>query len=426
MFMLSGGCKDFLGSFTHSNVNSINESFKAGVPYVARLPPLWGRVYHFDDCTSSNGLDCGFLPIHGGSCLNRRVQSATECLSKFQIGSKEFIVLPRDGIPESVCHKITEQLPPPDIKKIPDAHYIRCNGPPDAYQQWCPNCGFGGDKTKPSVELLNNSTAALSFRDVMELGHDLPVRNYYDLNTIDNYTTPSHTCGMEIPPLQCHDHTCCYNELRIPQNVLGISDTDKDQRPRTNMMDSAMSAFLTRFNRASRRRVAKLHQPRVEAIHARQQGWDEAMAVGNCATLHIRRGDNIDRCAAGTKQFCSMNLTLADYMYKAVPMLNQLNDSKHVFIMTDDPEVASAEKMEPWVQQGYVLEVISGHNQYSSKTYSDWDPFLESLYAAEPCRAMVGHHISSVSKLVFRKMCARYGECPIVDMMRDPPPRPTI
>ena len=120
-----------------------------------------------------------------------------------------------------------------------------------------------------------------------------------------------------------------------------------------------------------------------------------------------------------------MNLTLADYMDKAIPMLTQLNESKHVFIMTDDPEVASTEHREPWVQQGYVLEVISGHNQYSKETYSDYDPFLESLYAAEACRAMVGHYISTVSLLVFRKMCARWGECPIVDMMHNPPQTPT-
>ena len=92
---------------------------------------------------------------------------------------------------------------------------------------------------------------------------------------------------------------------------------------------------------------------------------EEALAIGHCATLHIRRGDNIDRCIAGQKSFCSMNLTLDDYMGKAVPMLAQLNASRHVFVMTDDADAVSEEKLKPWKEQGYVIEVISGQNQYS-------------------------------------------------------------
>ena len=75
-------------------------------------------------------------------------------------------------------------------------------------------------------------------------------------------------------------------------------------------------------------------------MDARGQGWEEALSSGSCATLHIRRGDNIDRCNAGQKQFCSMNLTLADYMSHALPMLSQL-DAKNVFVMTDDPDIVA-------------------------------------------------------------------------------------
>ena len=71
----------------------------------------------------------------------------------------------------------------------------------------------------------------------------------------------------------------------------------------------------------SRHRIAKLHQPRVKAMDAQNIGWEEALSVGNCATLHIRRGDNMDRCNNGEKQFCSMDLTLENYMLKALPML---------------------------------------------------------------------------------------------------------
>ena len=156
-------------------------------------------------------------------------------------------------------------------------------------------------------------------------------------------------------------------------------------------------------------------------MDARDVGWEEALSVGNCATLHIRRGDNIDRCNNGEKSFCSMDLSLDDYMTKAVPMLKQLGNSRHVFVMTDDAAVVADDKLKPWQTKGYHLEVISGYNQYSEQTYNDWDTFIESLHAAKYCRVVVGHHISTVSKLVFRSSCARFLECPIVDMMENPP-----
>ena len=425
--LVQGGARDFLGAWTVTNTDTMIQSMQAGLPFVSVLPPVWGRVYHFEQCTRSNGIECGFLPIQGGTCLARRVVPAIDCLRRFQTGALERMVLPRAGIPESVCDDSRAQRPAPVLDDIPedDLPDYYCEDPPETYRRWCPQCGFGGDETKPSAAVLGNATAVLNFGSVSAINKDLPVRNYYDMQTRKDFLPPARNCGLEIPPLLHNDVTCCYDELFVPQNVLGISDAEEETRPSTKMIGSAISAFQTRFNRASRRRVAMLHQPRVEAMHARQQGWKEALAVGNCATLHIRRGDNIDRCQKGETHFCSMNLTLADYMDKAVPMLTQLNESKHVFIMTDDPEVASIEYLEPWVQQGYILEVISGHNQYSKETYSDYDPFLESLYAAEACRAMVGHYISTVSLLVFRKMCARWGECPIVDMMHNPPPTPT-
>ena len=91
--------------------------------------------------------------------------------------------------------------------------------------------------------------------------------------------------------------------------------------------------------------------------------------------------------------------------------------SKHVFVMTDDAEVVADDKLKEWQQKGYFLEVISGHNQYSKLTYNDWDPFIESLYVGHMCRAVVGHHISTVSKLVYNLICARFVVCPLVDMM---------
>ena len=81
--------------------------------------------------------------------------------------------------------------------------------------------------------------------------------------------------------------------------------------------------------------------------------------------------------------------------------------------MTDDAEVVADDKLAPWQNKGYRFEVISGYNQYRKETYDDWDPFLESLYMAKACRALVGHHISTVSRRVYRSMCFRWGECPI-------------
>ena len=402
-FVMYGGERDFLGAWTNQNVKNMMVGLKAGVPYIQGLPKVWGKTYHYENCTKSNGMECGFLPMYGGQCLSKRIRPSMDCVGDMTMGSYTTIALPKQGIPENVCAEGHKEEPYRDQT--------------EAFKKWCSNCKFGGDAHRPSADEIANSTLSLSIRDFQEIsGKDMPIHKYY-LSQKNQTIVSEPTCGMELPPLQCHGRTCCFNEATIPANVLG--DVPGTSHP-TNLIAVVLSSFLTRFNRASRLRIARLHKPRLDAMKARKIGWEEALSKGNCATLHIRRGDNIDRCAKGQMSFCSMNLTLADYMNKASPMLAQLNSSKHVFVMTDDADVASEDKLKPWEEQGYLFEIISGHNQYSEETYSDYDPFLESLYIAPSCRAMVGHHISTVSKLVYELMCARWGECPIHDMMHNP------
>lgn len=405
-----------LGALTSTNLKWLASAIGKGVPYVEVTPVEWARTYHFDTCGAEtvagidpalgivNGLDCGFLPIYGGTCLHDRVGPSLKCMSEFSMGQgPTHIVLPRNGIPEEVCQASREQLPP-------DKDPRHVHGPPEAFLDWCPQCLVFGKK----------EFVLPPFSPKLVADPEVPM-------TFDQIITgigKSATCTMELLPLQCGEdgRPCCWNEVSILQNVLGSHDgsTEKISRP---LYLSVLSSYLVRFNRFSRRRIARLHQPRLAALNARGEGWEAALATGQCATLHIRRGDNIDRCkknGPGSK-FCSMDLTLADYMGKAAPMLAQLGGARHVFVMTDDPEVANENKQVPWLEKGYFIEVISGHNQYSQETYDDWDPFIESVYGAQFCRAFVGHHISTVSKLVFNNICTRWGECPITDDFSDKP-----
>ena len=403
-FVMYGGERDFLGAWTKQNVEHMITSLKANVPYIQGLPKVWGKTYHFENCTKSNGMECGFLPMYGGHCLSKRIQPTMDCLGDMTMGPYTTIALPKQGIPENVCAEGHKEEPYHDQT--------------EAFKQWCSNCKYAGDVHTPSADEIANSTLPLSIRDITQINDkDMPLHKYYRSQKNES-TVSDPTCIMELPPLQCHGRTCCYDEATIPVNVLG--NITSERRPKDDFIKVALSAYLTRFNRASRFRIARLHKPRLDAMKAREIKWEEALSKGNCATLHIRRGDNIDRCANGEMRFCSMNLTLADYMNKASPMLAQLNSSKHVFVMTDDADVVSEDKLKPWQEQGYLFEIISGHNQYSKETYSDYDPFLESLYIAPACRAMVGHYISTVSKLVYDLMCARWGECPLHDMMHNP------
>ena len=149
----------------------------------------------------------------------------------------------------------------------------------------------------------------MGIKDVEQI--NMPIIDY--VNGEDSRKT---TCTIRLSRPQCElaDRDCCANEMRIPQNALGRREED---RPSESMLEGALSSYMTWFNCVSRRRIARLHQPRVKAMDARNVGWEEALSAGNCATLHIRRGDNIDRCNNGEKHFCSMDLTLEDYMYKA-------------------------------------------------------------------------------------------------------------
>jgi len=418
----NAGGKDFLGALTSSNIAIMKRAIQTGIPFVNNAPPVWAMTYNFDNCDKANGYECGFLPIYGGPCLQPKVSSALKCLSQFKMGPNQRIVLPKNGIPQQVCDDSKKEVPAALAagETFDVATYI-FNGPPKAFQEWCPSCSaFGGPKAEiPTPEMLKNPEVPLGYNELTLLNKPLLD---YTFALLDEATISQTACTLEAPPLKCEDRVCCAGEVKIPQNILkNPTESDDDEGGNEgyniNIIESALSSFLTRFNRKSRHRIANLHQPRTKAMDARNQGWKNALATGNCATLHIRRGDNIDRCAKGSKQFCSMNLTLSDYMYQAEPMLEQLDHAKHVFIMTDDPDIVSDDRLRPYQEKGYLLEVISGYNQYSTQTYSDWDPFIESLHAAKACRAVVGHYISTVSKLVFRSMCTRWGECPLVNMM---------
>ena len=418
-FVRYGGTRDFLGALTITQTNTFVSAIKVGARFIEATPQHWGWVYEFEDCQKANGMECAFLKNYGGSCLAPAVDPSIQCLSDFYMGSLSLFVLPANGIPDWVCQEGKAQAPTPDRSEpnvVASEYYKDQNhGPPEAFHKWCPDADYASKAPQPTREELLDPDLPLPINAVKYL-EKIGMEQY--VRDPDNVKS---SCSLRVPPLRCGGagfqeepgEYCCIDEVMIPVNRLATSDTlEKDEEA---ILQSFLSSYLTRFNRHSRRRIARLHIPRIQAIHARQEGWRQALATGTCATLHIRRGDNIERCANGATHFCSMNRTLADYMNKAVPMLDQLN-ATHVFVMTDDAEEVTDEKLRPWQDQGYRLEVVSGHNQYSDLTYSDWDPFIESLYTAQACRAVVGHHISTVSKLVYRRMCNRWGECPLVDM----------
>ena len=102
---------DFLGAMTFGHVNFMRKAMNAGAPYVAAGPTVWGRNYHFEDCAEPNGIECAFLPIYGGECLESRVKSSIECMSSFRLAYNQNIVLPKDGIPKQVCEDGHDQIP---------------------------------------------------------------------------------------------------------------------------------------------------------------------------------------------------------------------------------------------------------------------------------------------------------------------------
>jgi len=443
MMINYGGIKDFLGALTATNSRWLAKAMGLGVPYAQVQPVQWAQTYEFDTCGADtvaaiddemgivNGFECAFLPIWGGPCLRARHSPALMCMSQFDMGSLSHIVLPADGIPEEVCTASREQMP------IGDEYNPHRNGPPQAFLDWCPQClVFHRDTDRINLtvtpDLVTDPKLPMGFDQLKSVGN---IADYVRKDTnIDTPTGGTAPCAMELS-MECPDgngdaspsRSCCYSDLTIAQNVLGSSSTSskfnitsaKVQRP---FLETVLSSYLTRFNRSTRRRIARARLPREDAMFATRQGWEAALATGQCATLHIRRGDNIDRCQRNPgSKYCTMDLSLSDYMSKAAPMLKELGGdasgggARHVFIMTDDPDVANETMQSPWKEKGYIMEMISGHNQYSSLTYSEWDLFLESLYGAQFCRVFVGHHISTVAKLVFHRICLRYGECPMAD-----------
>eukprot|EP00977_Amphora_coffeiformis_P028855 scaffold37518_cov267-Amphora_coffeaeformis.AAC.1 len=156
-FLNYGGYKDFLGATTDTNVRQMLSALRAGTPFVNVKPPAWGHTYRFDDCTEDNGIECAFLPMYGGKCLSARVKPSLECLGKLDMGSLERIVLPKNGVPSTLCE---------------EGHA------PDAYKKWCPQCGFGAKVQKASPDLVSDPTAALTFGEIAQIGKDLPVSNY--------------------------------------------------------------------------------------------------------------------------------------------------------------------------------------------------------------------------------------------------------
>jgi len=324
-------------------------------------------------------------------------------------------------------------------------HYPHGQGPPSAWTEWCPHCGVDSPRgTVPTPAEVNDPRLALGRDDLLRI-EGLPLSVYISAghNDTQTHSKASSVCSLEIPPLRCEatkfgkvSHTCCYNELgSLPiadqsdnalsqsRSTTGIT-TSPPGLEKDSVIKSALGGFVTRFNRASRKRIAAINQPRLKTLG---DSWKEALATGQCATLHIRRGDNIDRCQNGEKQFCGMEKTLADYMETAVPLMERLAGSsssssssnskktRHVFVMTDDPSVAK--DLKPWTDKGYVLEVSAGHHQSSLETYRDWDPFLESLHLARSCRVFVGHHIGTVSELVYMTTCFHWGACPLATML---------
>mmetsp|Transcript_24557 Transcript_24557/g.37099 ORF Transcript_24557/g.37099 Transcript_24557/m.37099 type:complete len:741 (-) Transcript_24557:73-2295(-) len=414
-----GGVRDFLGARTDTNNRHFWHAMHIGIPYAEVNPPVWGANYRFDKCGPTavasidekygivNGLECGFLPIWGGSCLHDKVNADLHCLSRFGMSSLTKIVLTQNGIPEKVCEVGHEQSP------MPGSNPHKVEKVPEAFSEYCPQCE-AFPKIKPNIslaitpEILSDPAKPLNFEQLGEVNNLIKyIEGDTNSSSSCEYCSSEELSGAASRP-------CCFtqNDLTIQQAVLNGTT---QERP---FYVDMVSSYLTRFNRNSRRRIAAARQPREEAMFAiKNSDWKTALATGMCGTLHIRRGDNIQRCEENPgSQFCSMDLSLEDYMNKLEPFLKELGeDTRHVFVMTDDPDVANATMRAPYEKKGYVFEVISGHNQWSLLTYDDYDAFLESLYGAELCKAFVGHHISTVAMLVFRRMCIRHGVCPLAD-----------
>lgn len=415
MIVKYGGKRDFLGALTDTNTNQFIRYMDLGFPYAEVSPVHWAETYQFHSCNAEtvasidpeygiiNGMECGFLPIWGGPCLDIH-KPALKCLSEFEMGSLIHAVLPKDGVPAETCALAKEQIPVGEYSP-------RNNGPPEAFIEWCPHC-------HPYLKDRDQLDFSLSTEDVKDSTKPIGFQHLDDnIDTIHAARNSEGEC-MKVP-LQCGDslnpRLCCYHELEIEQNVLGAKNATATKL-RRRFIKTFLSNYLSRFNRYNRRRVARARLPREEGMFARGEGWKEVLATGKCVSIHIRRGDNIQRCEKNPgSKFCTMDLTLADYMDKAEPMMKELGDAKHIFLMTDDSEVANVTMQAPYLEKGYHFEVISGFNQYSLATYTSWDTFLESLYGVQFCRAFVGHWISSVAMLVYHRLCLRNGECPMAN-----------
>ena len=109
-FVMYGGERDFLGAWTKQNIEHIMiTSLKANVPYIQGLPKVWGKAYHFENCTKSNGMECGFLPMYGGHCRSKRIQPTMDCLGDMTMGLYTTIALPKQGIPRMYVLRVTRK-----------------------------------------------------------------------------------------------------------------------------------------------------------------------------------------------------------------------------------------------------------------------------------------------------------------------------
>lgn len=161
-----------------------------------------------------------------------------------------------------------------------------------------------------------------------------------------------------------------------------------------------------------------------------------------CTAVHIRRGDRIDP-GVDMKEYCANFTRNADgseckdregvrvecivlddkgcfslqpfgaiRLQAYLDMAWELQKTRTIFVMTDDPEWLELEKKSissEWVVASLGAGPNSRHHASENATAHGVD-FWASVALAKACTAFVGHWVSEVAELVFYAMCMHHGE----------------
>eukprot|EP01084_Bolivina_argentea_P311636 539459_1 len=138
-----------------------------------------------------------------------------------------------------------------------------------------------------------------------------------------------------------------------------------------------------------------------------------------CIAFHYRRGDKIRQCNIGDIEECDFNVTLNDYIGKILHISKQLNNTRNVFMLTDDDNVCKDINAK-YNHTQLIFYCVFGNgqpNDFRDTNINQRSIQFAKLYLswkyAQFCDGFVGNMRSNVAKITFLLQCKYHDKCPL-------------